>query len=70
MSSSFCRSDLLPLGGVNSLSDLDRVESLGRGKVDLTIGSALDVFGGDLAYEEVCAWHNNHNPTSEQQHAA
>jgi phosphoribosylformimino-5-aminoimidazole carboxamide ribotide isomerase len=39
---------------------LDRVELLGRGKVDLTIGSALDVFGGDLPYAHVCAWHNEH----------
>jgi phosphoribosylformimino-5-aminoimidazole carboxamide ribotide isomerase len=60
----FC-SALQLSGGVNSLADLDRVETLGHGKVDLTIGSALDVFGGDLSYEEVCAWHNSHNPTSE-----
>ena len=33
-------------GGVNSLADLEEVTKLGRGKVDLTIGSALDIFGG------------------------
>ena len=33
-------------GGANSLSDLERVTVLGRGRVDLTIGSALDIFGG------------------------
>lgn len=33
-------------GGANSLSDLEAVTQLGRGKVDLTIGSALDIFGG------------------------
>jgi len=33
-------------GGANSLSDLEAVTQLGQGKIDLTIGSALDIFGG------------------------
>ena len=33
-------------GGANSLADLETVTRLGQGKVDLTIGSALDIFGG------------------------
>jgi phosphoribosylformimino-5-aminoimidazole carboxamide ribotide isomerase len=33
-------------GGANSISDLETVTKLGQGKVDLTIGSALDIFGG------------------------
>jgi phosphoribosylformimino-5-aminoimidazole carboxamide ribotide isomerase len=33
-------------GGARSLADLEVVASLGGGKVDLTIGSALDIFGG------------------------
>jgi phosphoribosylformimino-5-aminoimidazole carboxamide ribotide isomerase len=33
-------------GGTNSLADLEEVARLGRGKIDLTIGSALDIFGG------------------------
>jgi phosphoribosylformimino-5-aminoimidazole carboxamide ribotide isomerase len=33
-------------GGANSLRDLETVTRLGRGRVDLTIGSALDIFGG------------------------
>jgi phosphoribosylformimino-5-aminoimidazole carboxamide ribotide isomerase len=33
-------------GGANSLADLETVTQVGRGKVDLTIGSALDIFGG------------------------
>ena len=33
-------------GGASSLGDLEEVTRLGRGKVDLTIGSALDIFGG------------------------
>ena len=43
-------------GGVTSLADLDLVKSLGRGRVDLTIGSALDVFGGSVSYRDVVAW--------------
>ena len=34
-------------GGANSLADLEAVTKLGAGKVDLTIGSALDIFGGN-----------------------
>jgi phosphoribosylformimino-5-aminoimidazole carboxamide ribotide isomerase len=33
-------------GGANSMSDLEEVTVLGGGKIDLTIGSALDIFGG------------------------
>lgn len=44
-------------GGARSLSDLERVETLSAGKVDLTIGSALDIFGGDgVAYQDCLDW--------------
>ncbi len=46
----------LNAGGVSTLTDLDRVKLLGKGRVDLTIGSALDLFGGDIAYADVVAW--------------
>ncbi|KAJ8548760.1 hypothetical protein ON010_g10911 [Phytophthora cinnamomi] len=36
--------------------DLDFVERIGNGKVDLSIGSALDIFGGDILYADVVAW--------------
>ena len=40
-------------GGANSLADLTAVTQLGQGKVDLTIGSALDIFGGNgVAYAD------------------
>lgn len=44
-------------GGARELGDLDRVKRLGGGRVDLTIGSALDIFGGDVAYRDVVEWH-------------
>lgn len=41
-------------GGANSLADLGTVENLGQGRVDLTIGSALDIFGGQgVRYTDV-----------------
>jgi len=40
-------------GGVGSFADLDQVRTLGRGHVDVTIGSALDLFGGSMPYREV-----------------
>ena len=48
-------------GGVRGVEDLERVKALGKGRVDLTIGSALDVFGGDMKYEEVVEWHKKEN---------
>lgn len=43
-------------GGARSLEDLDRVKDLGRGRVDLTIGSALDIFGGTIQFQDVMDW--------------
>ena len=43
-------------GGAKSFSDLDCVKKIGNGRVDLTIGSALDIFGGSVSYRDVVAW--------------
>jgi phosphoribosylformimino-5-aminoimidazole carboxamide ribotide isomerase len=43
-------------GGARFLEDLDRVKELGAGCIDLTIGSALDIFGGQLSFQSVCSW--------------
>lgn len=40
-------------GGIGSMEDLARFAKLSGGKLDFTIGSALDLFGGQIAYEEV-----------------
>lgn len=40
-------------GGVGSFSDLALLKELGRGRVNVTIGSALDLFGGPMNYEEI-----------------
>lgn len=46
-------------GGARSLDDLQRVQDLSSGKVDLTIGSALDIFGGQGVTIEQCVRWNN-----------
>lgn len=44
-------------GGARRLDDLKRVNELSNGKVDLTIGSALDIFGGQgITLEECIQW--------------
>ncbi len=44
-------------GGACSLADLEAVTRLGQGKIDLTIGSALDIFGGSgVRYEDAVAF--------------
>lgn len=40
-------------GGARSLADLERFRDITGGRLDITIGSALDIFGGDLPYMEV-----------------
>ena len=46
-------------GGATSISDLDYVKSLSSGKVDVTIGSGLDLFGGTLVkYKDCVSWNN------------
>ncbi|GAB2540458.1 phosphoribosylformimino-5-aminoimidazole carboxamide ribotide isomerase [Gracilibacillus alcaliphilus] len=40
-------------GGVRSIADLQLFEQLTKGKLHITIGSALDIFGGGLPYREV-----------------
>lgn len=41
-------------GGIGSLEDLERFREVGGGRLDFTIGSALDLFGGSVPYETVC----------------
>lgn len=43
-------------GGIRSLEDMQLVRELGLNRVDATIGSALDIFGGPVSYDDVVAW--------------
>ena len=40
-------------GGIASFEDLEELRSHGQGRVDVTVGSALDLFGGNMSYQEV-----------------
>lgn len=43
-------------GGARNLEDCALIDKLGGGKVDVTIGSALDIFGGAFPYQGVVEW--------------
>lgn len=43
-------------GGVHTFSDLEEIKRLGRNRLNVTIGSALDLFGGSLKYQDVLAF--------------
>lgn len=43
-------------GGVHNFSDLEKLKKLGQNRVNVTIGSALDLFGGNMKWEEVIAF--------------
>jgi len=48
-------------GGSRSMEDLQLAHDLSAGKVDVTIGSALDIFGGTgVRYADCVAWNKAH----------
>lgn len=56
----WCSTPVTYAGGGKHLDDLNRVKELSDGKVDLTVGSALDIFGGDAVKFEACmAWNRS-----------
>ncbi len=40
-------------GGIHSLDELHAFEEACQGKLDYTIGSALDIFGGEISYQSL-----------------
>ena len=41
-------------GGIHTMEDIKIIQELGRGAVDFTVGSALDIFGGTgFSYAEL-----------------
>ena len=47
-------------GGARSLADLQEVTTVSQGRIDLTIGSALDIFGGSgIRYSEAVAFNQS-----------
>jgi phosphoribosylformimino-5-aminoimidazole carboxamide ribotide isomerase len=48
-------------GGARSMADLQRAHDLSHGRIDVTIGSALDIFGGSgVRYADCLAWNRQH----------
>lgn len=44
-------------GGAATMADLRTIEEAGQGKIDITVGSALDLFGGKgLVYTDLVKW--------------
>lgn len=53
----WCSIPVTYAGGGRNLQDLDHVKNLSKGRVDLTIGSALDIFGGSgVTFEDCVRW--------------
>ena len=42
-------------GGIRSLEDIEQIRKAGQNKIHVTVGSALDLYGGDLSFEKVLA---------------
>ena len=40
-------------GGIGSWEDIEDLKLSGKGKLDFTIGSALDIFGGSLSFDRI-----------------
>jgi phosphoribosylformimino-5-aminoimidazole carboxamide ribotide isomerase len=57
----WCSIPVTYAGGGRGILDLDLVKDCSGGKVDLTIGSALDIFGGTGATFEDCVRWNRQN---------
>jgi phosphoribosylformimino-5-aminoimidazole carboxamide ribotide isomerase len=59
----WCSIPVTYAGGGRNIADLELVKRLSKGKVDLTIGSALDVFGGSgVTFEECVRWNREQLP--------
>jgi phosphoribosylformimino-5-aminoimidazole carboxamide ribotide isomerase len=55
----WCSIPVTYAGGGRSLEDLENVKHLSQGRVDLTIGSALDIFGGSgIQFADCVKWNN------------
>ncbi|MEG2775304.1 MAG: HisA/HisF-related TIM barrel protein, partial [Acetivibrio sp.] len=50
------QTDQVPItyaGGVSTWEDIEKLRVHGKGKIDVTIGSALDLFGGKISFHEL-----------------
>jgi phosphoribosylformimino-5-aminoimidazole carboxamide ribotide isomerase len=63
----WCSIPVTYAGGARTIEDLETVKVLSKGKVDLTIGSALDVFGGSgVRLDECVTWNQQQEEMPEK----
>ncbi len=57
-------------GGIHCLHDLEVIRDAGQGRLDATIGSALDLFGGTgIRYRDAVAFHKREEEQTEKEHS-
>lgn len=56
MLGSCCEIPVTYAGGISSFEDLEKLKMLGKEKLDFTVGSALDIFGGHMNFEKVAGF--------------
>lgn len=50
----------------SQFKDLEEISQLGRNRLNVTIGSALDLFGGPMSYEQVLTYISKCNAEKEK----
>lgn len=56
MLGNWCKIPVTYAGGIGSYEDLETLKRLGKGNLNFTVGSALDIFGGSLDFERICEY--------------
>ena len=51
--SKFTKIPVTYAGGIRDIADIEKIKQIGNEKIDFTIGSALDLFGGKIKYKEI-----------------
>lgn len=41
-------------GGIHSYEDIETIKKYSKGKINVTVGSSLDIFGGNLMFDKIC----------------
>lgn len=51
----YCNVPSTYAGGISCYDDLKKLLEYGRGRIDFTVGSALDIFGGSMSFEKLAS---------------
>lgn len=55
-----CTKPITYAGGVRTMEDMEELYAIGDGRIDFTVGSGLDLYGGNLAYRDILAFVAEH----------